>query len=110
MTLSTESCKPCKGEEARLSSDDVQALLKEVDGWLSQEMDRKIIKDFKFKNFKQAQAFVNQVGGLAEQQGHHPDISFGWGYAEITLTTHATGGLSRNDFILAAKIDGLVQA
>ena len=62
-------------------------------------------KDFKFKNFLDSQKFVNKVGGIAEEEGHHPDIIFGWGYAKIKITTHAIEGLSENDFILAAKID-----
>ena len=63
------------------------------------------MKKFKFDNFLKSQAFVNEVGRISEEEGHHPDISFGWGYAEIKVTTHAIKGLSENDFILAAKID-----
>ncbi len=62
-------------------------------------------KNFIFKNFISSQNFVNNVGEIAEEEGHHPDISFGWGYAKIIITTHAIEGLSENDFILAAKID-----
>ena len=62
-------------------------------------------KKFNFKNFIQSQKFVNIVGDIAEKEGHHPDISFGWGYAKIKIMTHAIDGLSENDFILAAKID-----
>ena len=62
-------------------------------------------KKFKFKNFKDSQDFVNNVGNISEKEGHHPDITFGWGYAKINITTHAIEGLSENDFILAAKID-----
>ena len=62
-------------------------------------------KNFKFKNFIESQKFVNEVGKLAEKEGHHPDILYGWGYAKISITTHAIEGLSENDFILAAKID-----
>ena len=65
----------------------------------------KISKKFKFKNFKEALEFVNKVGDIAESEGHHPDISFGWGRAEITLYTHGVCGISENDFILAAKIN-----
>ena len=67
-----------------------------------------INKKFKFKNFLESQNFINQVGKISENEGHHPDISFGWGYAEIKITTHAIEGLSENDFILAAKIDQLI--
>ena len=62
-------------------------------------------KNFKFKNFLESQKFVNKIGEISEQEGHHPDILFGWGYAKISITTHAIEGLSENDFILAAKID-----
>ena len=65
-------------------------------------------KKFKFKNFLESQNFVNKVGKISENEGHHPDILFGWGYAEIKITTHAIEGLSENDFILAAKIDQII--
>ena len=64
-----------------------------------------IIKDFKFNNFLESQSFVNKVGEIAEQEGHHPDIWFGWGYAKIKIQTHAISGLHESDFVLAAKID-----
>ena len=67
-------------------------------------------KNFKFKNFLESQKFVNKVGEISEQEGHHPDILFGWGYAKISITTHAIEGLSENDFILAAKIDRIINA
>ena len=64
-------------------------------------------KKFGFKNFIESQKFVNEVGRVSEDEGHHPDIMFGWGYAKINITTHAIEGLSENDFILAAKIDNI---
>ena len=66
-----------------------------------------LYKKYEFKNFLGSQTFINKVGEISENEGHHPDISFGWGYAEIKITTHAIEGLSENDFILAAKIDQL---
>jgi 4a-hydroxytetrahydrobiopterin dehydratase len=66
-----------------------------------------LYKKYEFKNFLESQTFINKVGETSENEGHHPDISFGWGYAEIKITTHAIEGLSENDFILAAKIDQL---
>ena len=66
-----------------------------------------LIKDFKFKNFKDSQKFVNQVGNISEEENHHPDISFGWGYCKVKIFTHAIKGLAESDFILAAKIDNL---
>ena len=64
-----------------------------------------MIKEFKFKNFLESQDFVNKVGNIAEKEGHHPDISFGWGYAKIKIFTHAIKGLHESDFVLAAKVD-----
>ena len=64
-----------------------------------------MIKKFNFKNFKESQIFVNKVGDLAEQENHHPDLSFGWGYCDVKIFTHAIKGLAESDFILAAKID-----
>ena len=64
-----------------------------------------LIKEFKFENFLKSQSFVNEVGNIAENEGHHPDIWFGWGYAKIKIFTHAINGLHESDFVLAAKID-----
>ena len=82
--------------------------MKKVDGWDVKNNDDKsyfLVKEFKFQNFLDSQNFVNKVGLIAEQEGHHPDISFGWGYCKITIYTHAIKGLAESDFILAAKID-----
>jgi 4a-hydroxytetrahydrobiopterin dehydratase len=84
---------------------------KKVDGWDIIKNEKKIFflyKKFKFNNFLNSQNFINKVGEVSENEGHHPDILFGWGYAEIKITTHAIEGLSENDFILAAKIDQLI--
>ena len=82
-----------------------------MDGWDVIKNENNIFflfKKFIFKNFLDSQNFINNVGKISEDEGHHPDISFGWGYAEIKITTHAIEGLSENDFILAAKIDQLI--
>ena len=79
-----------------------------MDGWdvkSTQDKSFYLIKNFKFKNFKESQAFVTQIGDIAEQENHHPDISFGWGYCKVKIFTHAIEGLAESDFILAAKID-----
>jgi 4a-hydroxytetrahydrobiopterin dehydratase len=81
-------------------------LLKELDAW-DLEKEHHLLKTYKFKDFAEALAFVNRVGQLSEQQGHHPDICFGWGHATITIWTHKIDGLTESDFILAAKIDAL---
>ena len=89
---------------------DIHKYQKKVDGWDVIKNDNKIFylnKKFKFNNFLESQNFIDKVGKISENEGHHPDISFGWGYAEIKITTHAIEGLSENDFILAAKIDQL---
>ena len=106
--LHTKKCIPCEGGMSGFDITEIHKYLKMVDGWEVKADASKIyylIKDFKFKNFLESQNFVNKVGEISEQEGHHPDISFGWGYAIIAITTHAIEGLSENDFILAAKID-----
>ena len=84
---------------------------KKIDGWniLKNKKENFFLnKKFNFEKFSQSQEFVNKVGIISEEEGHHPDILFGWGYAEIKITTHAIAGLSENDFILAAKIDQII--
>ena len=106
--LAKKKCVPCKGEIPGFDVTEIHKYLKMVDGWEVKADDDKIyflIKEFKFKNFLESQNFVNQVGKISEDEGHHPEILFGWGYAKISITTHAIEGLSENDFILAAKID-----
>ena len=101
-----------KGGKLKVLTDrnieEIHKYLKKVDGWDVNSEDKKdyyIIKDFKFNNFLESQSFVNKVGVIAEQEGHHPDIWFGWGYAKIKIQTHAINGLHESDFVLAAKID-----
>ena len=81
------------------------ALLKEVNDWTLSPDAKKISKEFKFKNFAEALAFANKVGALAEEEGHHPDLTVKWGKVGVELSTHSIGGLSENDFIIATKID-----
>lgn len=88
-----------------MTPDEVKPYLEEVKNWELQDDNKKIEKKFKFENFKTALDFVNQIGRIAEEEGHHPDIELGWGKVKVKLTTHAIGGLSVNDFILAAKIN-----
>jgi 4a-hydroxytetrahydrobiopterin dehydratase len=89
-----------------MRGDEISQFLAELDGW---EVIREhhLLKTYPFKDFREALAFVDRVGQLAEEQGHHPDICFGWGRAEITIFTHKIDGLTESDFILAAKIDAL---
>ena len=106
--LSNKKCVPCEGGVIPFDISEIHKYQKKVDGWNINENKEKIFfleKSFKFKNFLESQKFVNKVGEISEQEGHHPDIRFGWGYVEISITTHAIKGLSENDFILASKID-----
>jgi len=91
--------------DKKLSGDALNAKLSEVNSW--ELKDDKIHKRFNFENFAEALDFVNKIGAIAEQQDHHPDITFGWGYAEIYLTTHDAGGITRRDIAAAKEIDAL---
>ena len=109
--LVKKKCKPCEGGVIPFDVSEIHKYQKKVDGWEITKEKNEIfflIKKFNFKNFLESQKFVNNVGIIAEKEGHHPDISFGWGYSEIKITTHAIKGLSENDFILAAKIDQII--
>ena len=106
--LLNKKCTLCEGETLPFNISEIQKYQKKVDGWDVIENKKKIYflkKKFIFKNFINSQSFINKVGEISEEEGHHPDISFGWGYAIIIITTHSIEGLSENDFILAAKID-----
>jgi 4a-hydroxytetrahydrobiopterin dehydratase len=104
--LASRECVPCRGGVPPLVGEQIVELQKELKGWdvVGEHHLKKVLK---FANFREAQEFVNRVGNLAEEQGHHPDICFGWGRAEITIWTHKIDGLTESDFILAAKIDQL---
>mgnify|MGYP003312777345 CR=1 FL=1 len=106
--LHKKKCVPCEGGIPAFDISEIHKYLKKVDGWDVESVNEKdyyIIKNFNFNNFLQSQEFVNKVGEIAEKEGHHPDIWFGWGYAKIKIFTHAINGLAESDFILAAKID-----
>ena len=106
--LLNKKCVPCEGGVMPFDTSEIHKYQKKVDGWDILKGGEEIFflsKKFKFENFLKSQDFVNKVGKISEEEGHHPDIAFGWGYAEIKVTTHAIRGLSENDFILAAKID-----
>ena len=106
--LLDKKCVPCEGGVIPFDLSQIHKYQKKVDGWDLVKNEKNVFtleKKFTFENFIKSQDFVNQVGKISEEEGHHPDISFGWGYAKIVITTHAIEGLSENDFILAAKID-----
>tara|TARA_B100000780_G_scaffold246788_1_gene191478 strand:- start:3159 stop:3503 length:345 start_codon:yes stop_codon:yes gene_type:complete len=111
--LLNKKCVPCEGGILPFEISEIHKYQKKVDGWDVKEDDKKtyfLEKNFIFKNFINSQNFVQKVGEISEAEDHHPDISFGWGYAKIIITTHAIDGLSENDFILAAKIDQIFNA
>ena len=106
--LYKKKCVSCDGSIPAFEISQIHKYLKKVDGWNVKSNEDKsfyLIKDFKFKNFEESQKFVNEVGNIAEEENHHPDITFGWGYCKVKIFTHAIKGLAESDFILAAKID-----
>ena len=106
--LLKKKSEPCEGGVIPFDISEIHKFQKKVDGWDVVKNVKKIYileKKFTFKNFLESQKFVNEVGRISEEEGHHPEILFGWGYATVQITTHAIEGLSENDFILAAKID-----
>ena len=106
--LLNKKCIPCEGGVTPFDISEIHKYQKKVDGWDIIKNKKNIFfleKKFTFKNFIESLNFINEVGKISEEEGHHPEISFGWGYAKINITTHAIEGLSENDFILAAKID-----
>ena len=106
VNLLEKKCVPCEGGVPPLKGEQMQQYLDELQGEWRVVEEKKIQRQFKFKNFKEAIAFVNKVAEIAEREGHHPDMRvYGWNKVEIELSTHAIGGLSENDFILAAKIE-----
>jgi 4a-hydroxytetrahydrobiopterin dehydratase len=107
--LAEKSCTPCRGGVPPLTPDEVAAHRGETPEWAVRDDGGRIERSFKFKNFAEAFAFVQKAAGLAEAEGHHPDISFGWGYATVSLQTHKIKGLHENDFIMAAKLDRIAE-
>ncbi len=103
--LTSKHCKPCEAGTPPLPQAEVDALLKKVEGWT--QRDQTIVKTFDFKNYYQTMAFVNTVAWIAHREDHHPDLVVGYNKCRVEYTTHAVKGLSENDFISAAKVDGL---
>jgi 4a-hydroxytetrahydrobiopterin dehydratase len=102
--LRTMKCAACEALEDRIAPERAAELIEQVPEWRL-EQDRWLVRSFTFPNFRDAFAFATRVGLLAEEHGHHPDLEIGWGRCTVRLTTHAVGGLSINDFVLAAHID-----
>ena len=104
--LAELQCVPCRGGVPPLQGPEIEKLLAQLDGWQVVN-EHHLQKTYGFDDFRASLEFVNRIGELAEQQGHHPDICFGWGKAEVTIWTHKIDGLTESDFVLAAKIDQL---
>jgi len=107
--LAGKTCVPCRGGVPPLAEAEAESYLREAPGWALMDDGKRIGRKFAFENFGEALAFVNRIGALAEDEGHHPDITFGWGYATVSLHTHKIKGLHENDFIMAAKINRLAE-
>ena len=108
--LTSKSCTPCRGGIPPLTSDEVESYHRDTPEWTIHHENRRIERTFKFANFAEAFAFVKRVAELAEAEGHHPQISFGWGYTTVSLQTKKIKGLHENDFIMAAKLDQLASS
>ena len=104
-TLAAKKCAPCRGGIPPLTHEEAERFQSQSPNWELRDDGHRIERTFRFRNFQEALGFVRDVGDLAETEGHHPDISFGWGYATISLRTKKIKGLHENDFIMASKID-----
>lgn len=106
MNLETQKCEPCTEGTPPLTHDEARAMMAQVPGWTL--TDKSLERDFTLKDFRAAIDFVNSVAEIADKEKHHPDISISYNKAHLSLWTHKAGGLSQNDFILAAKINKMV--
>jgi 4a-hydroxytetrahydrobiopterin dehydratase len=105
--LTEQKCIPCEGGTAPIVPADAKALLERLQGWTLANDALSISKNYIFPDFKATMVFVNKIAAIAEEEGHHPDLAVSYGKVKVDLSTHATKGLSMNDFILAAKIDAI---
>jgi len=106
--LAGKKCVPCRGGVPPLTEEEARGLLEVAPLWSLQEKGTRLSRRFEFRDFLQAMEFVNRVARIAEEEGHHPDIAIHWNKVDLLLWTHKIGGLHENDFILAAKIDRLL--
>lgn len=105
MDFAKKRCVPCEGGVPRKTPAEVEEALSSLDGWGAQDGATRIHKHYRFKDFREAMRFVNALADLAEDEGHHPDFTVHYSTVDVTLWTHVIGGLSDNDFIVAAKLD-----
>ena len=108
--LAEKKCTPCRGGDPPLTQEEAVRFQSQTPNWELRDDGHRIEHTFHFRNFREALNFVRDVGDLAETEGHHPDVSFGWGYATISLRTKKIKGLHENDFIMASKIDRIFDA
>ncbi|HEX9191161.1 MAG TPA: 4a-hydroxytetrahydrobiopterin dehydratase [Candidatus Deferrimicrobiaceae bacterium] len=108
MELWEKRCVPCRGGVPTLGEEEANRLISGIPGWILEEGAGAIRREFRFRNFTEAMAFARQVGEIAEAEGHHPDLSVGWGYCTVRFRTHSIRGLHENDFIMAAKVNRLL--
>ena len=108
--LAEKSCTPCRGGIPPLGREEAETYRRQAPDWALADDATRIERTYRFKNFRDAFGFVKGAGELAEAEMHHPDISFGWGYATVSLRTKKIKGLHENDFIMAAKLDRLAAA
>jgi len=108
VTLAERTCTPCRGGVPPLTEEEAAQYHEQAPDWELSDRVRRIERTFRFKNFREAFAFVERAAALAETEGHHPDISFGWGYVTVSLQTKKIKGLHENDFIMATKLDRIV--
>lgn len=103
MELAKQKCVPCEGGVAPLSTEEARKLAEQTPGW--EVLEGRIVREFRFRNYVEAMDFANRITPIAEAENHHPNLHISWGRVRVELFTHAIGGLSINDFILAAKIN-----
>lgn len=108
LSLAEKRCVPCRGDTPPLNPEEIAQYHPHVPQWTVEE-NRKIRRTYRLKDFVTALGLLDKIGALAEEEGHHPDLYLAWGKVEVVLWTHKIGGLSENDFILAAKIDALAK-
>jgi len=107
-SLANEKCIPCRGGVPALKGEELAALARELGADWRVVDEHHLEREFRFPDFAQALAFTNKVGAIAEEEGHHPDIYLAWGKVRVTIWTHKVDGLTRSDFVLAAKIERLL--
>lgn len=104
--LADKQCVPCRGGIPPMTGEEIKGFSSQIADWQVVN-DHHLLRSYRFKDFRETLDFVNRIGELAEEQGHHPDICFGWGKADVSIWTHKIDGLTESDFVLAAKIDKL---